>query len=67
MMIRIEFDTDNAAFDGPELFSAVSAILAELAASAADGLSPVRIIRDPNGKRIGQMEYIETDLDIVEG
>jgi hypothetical protein len=38
-----------------------------LAASAADGLSPVRIIRDPNGKRIGQMEYIETDLDIVEG
>jgi hypothetical protein len=66
-MIKIEFDTDTAAFDGPELFSAVSAILADLAASAADGLSPVRIIRDLNGNRIGQMEYIETDQDIVEG
>jgi hypothetical protein len=65
-MIRIEFDTDNADFDGPELFGTVSAILAELSASAANGLSPVRIIRDSNGNRIGQMEFIETDLDVVE-
>jgi hypothetical protein len=33
---------------------------------ARGGLSPVRIIRDSNGNRIGQMEFIETDLDVVE-
>ena len=66
-MIKIEFDTDNAFFDGPELFSAVSSILASLAASAADGLQAVKIIRDPNGNRIGQMEFIESDSEIVEG
>lgn len=66
-MIKIEFCTDNAAFEGPALYHEVSRILDRLSATALDGLpcNP-RPIRDLNGNIIGHWQFIENALPVVE-
>lgn len=56
MIINIEMD--NAAFDECES-AEISRILHELADRMECGISPVTIIRDHNGNRIGQAEHYE--------
>jgi len=55
-MVRIEFSTDNAAFEYP--FEEIARILRQLADAAEHGIGH-RIIKDINGNTIGSYTYTE--------
>lgn len=52
-MFKLEFQTDNAAFDGDLKWMEIDAILRAAADKAGDGQTR-GIIRDSNGNRIGE-------------
>lgn len=54
-MFKLQFATDNAAFDGDLKWMEIDAILRAVADKAGDGQAS-GVIRDSNGNRIGQWE-----------
>ena len=54
-MFKLEFSTDNAAFDGDLKWMEIDSILRAVADRAGDGQTS-GLIRDSNGNRIGQWE-----------
>jgi len=57
----ISFEMDNAAFD-EDICGEAARVLQNLTNRIACGISPVTIIRDTNGNRIGQAEFYEGEL-----
>lgn len=54
-MFKLQFSTENAAFDGDLKWMEIDAILRAVADRAGDGQT-YGLIRDSNGNRIGQWE-----------
>jgi len=54
-MFKLQFSTDNAAFDGDLKWMEIDSILRAVADRAGDGQTS-GLIRDSNGNRIGQWE-----------
>ena len=54
-MFKLQFSTDNAAFDGDLKRMEIDSILRAVADRAGDGQTG-GLIRDSNGNRIGQWE-----------
>lgn len=54
-MFKLQFDTDNAAFDGDSQWTEMPRILREVATNVEHGILS-GVIRDINGNRIGAYE-----------
>lgn len=68
-MFKLQFSTDNAAFDGGAEIE-IARILRAIAQSAVGGFSPngdSAVIRDANGNAIGSWSYEPAASDDGEG
>lgn len=54
-MFKLQFSTENAAFEGDSKWMEIDTILRAVADRAGDGQTS-GIIRDSNGNRVGQWE-----------
>lgn len=58
----LEFETDNAAYNGADLEMETAAILQAVANKISQGIESARIV-DVNGNKVGQWEYEKDSIE----